>query len=141
MMSSQQLVKFPFRESDMRICGPLVLFLTMGFGDPALSADADPIPMLSNELRARIPEKWEFRVRWRDDQLLVSVTPWPYQDAFELWYDTPTLMGLMKLCPEPADEIWKLIRSDQDIILESTVGGKSGLEARVYCRKANPGRT
>jgi hypothetical protein len=44
----------------MRICGPLVLFLTMGFGDPALSADADPIRMLSNELRARIPENGNF---------------------------------------------------------------------------------
>ena len=122
----------------MRTCGALIIFLTMGFGEPALSADADPIATLSNQLRARVPEKWEFRVRWRDDQLLVSVTPWPYQDAFELWYDTPRLIKvLMKLCPGPSEEIWKLIKSDQDIILEPTVGGKSGLEARVYCRKAN----
>src|SRR5262245_16775311 len=116
------------RESDMRTCGALVLFLTMGFGEPALSADADPIAMLSNALRARLPEKWEFRVRWRDDQLLVSVTPWPYQDAFELWYDRPRLMEVLtELCPGPSEEIWKLIKSDQDVILEPTVGGKSGL--------------
>jgi hypothetical protein len=31
---------------------------------------------------------------------------------------------------------WTLIEPGQDILLEPTVGGKSGVEARVSCRKA-----
>jgi hypothetical protein len=77
-------------------------------------------------------------VRWRDGQLLASVTPWPYQQAFDLWYDTPKLMdALASLCPPPGEEIWKLIGAEQDVILEPTVGGKSAVEARVNCRKVN----
>src|SRR5438552_505728 len=45
----------------------------------ALAQQADPIPVLTAELRAHAPANWEVRVRWRDGQLLASVTPWPYQ--------------------------------------------------------------
>jgi hypothetical protein len=90
-------------------------------------------------LKAHTPAKWEeVRVRWRDSQLLASITPWPYQDAFQLWYDaaklTDTLTGL---CPKRDQEIRKLIKPEQDVILEPAVGGKSGADARVSRRKAN----
>ena len=101
----------------------------------ALAQQADPIPVLTAELRAHAPANWEVRVRWRDGQLLASVTPWPYQAAFELWYDTPRLIEALKdLCPRPNEDIWKEIEPMQDVILEPTVGGKSGIEARVSCR-------
>lgn len=34
-------------------------------------------------------------------------------------------------------KIWKLIKPDQDVILEAVAGGKSGTEARVSCRKVD----
>src|SRR5262245_48702533 len=105
---------------------------------PAQAEQADPVTVLTSELRAHAPDKWELRVRWRDGQLLASVTPWPYQKAFDLWYDTPKLIeALASLCPGPGEEIWKLIGAEQDVILEPTVGGKSAVEARVSCRKTN----
>ena len=102
----------------------------------ALAEQPDAVATLTTELRARVPANWDVRVRWRDGQLLASVTPWPYQKAFELWYDIPKLLDILKgLCPGPHEEIWRQIEAKQDVILEPTVGGKSGLEARISCRK------
>ena len=104
---------------------------------PALAQQGDAVAVLKDELRAHAPANWELRVRWRDGQLLASVTPWPYQAAFDLWYDAPRLKEkLTGLCPRPDETIWRLIGPEQDVILEPTVGGKSGPEARVSCRKA-----
>ena len=56
----------------------------------------------------------------------------------QLWYDAAKLIDtLTGLCPKADQEIWKLIKPDQDVILEPTVGGKSGADARVSCRKVN----
>jgi hypothetical protein len=49
-----------------------------------------------------------------------------------------TLRGL---CPGRDDAVWALLRSDQDILLEPTVGGKSGVEARVSCRHVEADRS
>jgi hypothetical protein len=92
--------------------------------------------MLTSELRAHAPAKWEIRVRWRDGQLLATITPWPYQAAFELWYDMPKLIAVLsELCPAPTEEIWKVLKTTEDVILEPAVGGKSEVDARVSCRK------
>ena len=96
------------------------------------------VKALSQELKAHAPANWEVRVRWRDGQLLATITPWPYQTAFQLWYDAAKMAETLSgLCPKPSEEIWKLIAPEQDVILEPTVGGKTGAEARVSCRKAN----
>jgi hypothetical protein len=126
------------KEEIVRNLTLLSLLLLIALASPARSEQADPVTVLTNELKAHAPDKWELRVRWRDGQLLASVTPWPYQQAFDLWYDTPKLMdALASLCPGPGEEIWKLIGVEQDVILEPTVGGKSAVEARVNCRKVN----
>jgi len=103
----------------------------------AQSPPSNAVAVLTNELKAHVPHQWEVRVLWRDGQLLAFITPWPYQAAFDLWYDTPKLQEtLTNLCPDPQQEIWKLIGAEQDVILEPTVGGKGGVEARVSCRRA-----
>jgi len=103
----------------------------------AFSQERGPITLLTSELKSKTPAKWEVHVRWREeDTLLATITPWPYQDAFELWYDQSKLFGtLTALCPGPDDEIWSLLQAKQDVVLEPTVGGKAGVEARVSCRK------
>ena len=51
--------------------------------------------------------------------------------AFDLWDDTLRLIDtLTARCPGPNEEIWKLIKGDQDVVLEPTVAGETGVEAR-----------
>jgi hypothetical protein len=103
----------------------------------AHAGEADAVAVLRTELKAHVPSQWEVRVVWRDGQQLAFITPWPYQAAFDLWYNPTKLQeDLTNLCPNPQHDIWKLINVDQDVILEPTVGGKNGVEARVSCRKA-----
>ena len=95
----------------------------------------DAVAALADDLKAHAPATWEIRVRWRDGQLLASITPWPYQQAFDLWYDISKLSDTLRgLCPDRSGKVWALIASNQDIVLEPTVGGKSVVEARVNCR-------
>jgi len=102
---------------------------------PAMAQQQEAVAALTDTLKAHAPKGWEVRVRWRDGVLLASITPWPYQDAFDLWYDTGKLVERMRaLCPDQAQEVWGLIAPSQDIVLEPTVGGKSAVEARVSCR-------
>lgn len=117
-----------------RLLSLFVFFISVAV--PAKSEQADPVGILTSELRAHAPAQWEVRVRWRDGQLLATITPWPYQDAFDLWYNLPKLIALLSnLCPAPTEEIWKLLEPSDDVILEPTVGGKSEVDARVSCRK------
>jgi len=103
---------------------------------PALGQQQDAVPELTQELKASAPSPWEVRVRWRDGRLLASITPWPYQEAFKLWYDQTRLAETLRdLCPKQDAPVWSLIRPDEDILLEPRVGGKSGVEARISCRK------
>jgi hypothetical protein len=103
---------------------------------PAFAQQQEAVPELTKELKASAPSPWEVRVRWRDGQLLASITPWPYQEAFKLWYDQTKLAETLRdLCPKGDAPVWSLIKPDEDILLEPTVGGKSGVEARVSCRK------
>ena len=52
------------------------------------AAEDNAVQTLTEELKVHAPAKWDVRVPWRDGQLLVSITPWPYQEAFQLWCDT-----------------------------------------------------
>jgi hypothetical protein len=118
----------------MRALG-LLIALPFAAG-AALAQEQAAVPELTKELKASAPSPWEVRVRWRDGQLLASITPWPYQEAFKLWYDQTRLAEtLHDLCPKQDAAVWSLIKPDEDILLEPTVGGKSGVEARVSCRK------
>jgi len=104
---------------------------------PALAQQKEAVAALTAELKAHTPSGWEVRVRWRDGALLASITPWPYQEAFDLWYDGAKLVEKIRaLCPDRRDEVWALVGPDEDIVLEPTVGGKSAVEARVSCRRA-----
>ena len=104
----------------------------------AFAQNEGPVLVLMDELKSEMSPKWEAHVRWREGgMLLATITPWPYQEAFELWYDQPKLTERLKaLCPKSDDRIWAMLGPDQDIVLEPTVGGKSGVEARLSCRKA-----
>lgn len=108
----------------------------------ARAEDDRAVAVLSEELRVSMPPRWQAHVRWRDGNLLASITPLPYQTAFDLWYDNGRLFeDLRELCPGRDGEVWGLLEPTQDIILEPTVGGKSGFAARVSCRRAKLNRS
>ena len=81
----------------------------------AAAPQDDAVKALSQELKAHAPANWEVRARWRDGQLLATITPWPYQAAFQLWYDAAKMAEtLNSLCPKPDEEIWRLIKPEQE---------------------------
>ena len=116
----------------------VALLAFLAVGSPLASGEsADAVGSLTRELKAHVPPQWQVRVRWRDGNLLASITPLPYDTAFKLWYEPEKLhQMIVDLCPKPTEEIWTLIGARQDVVLEPTVGGKSGVEVRVACRSA-----
>ena len=106
------------------------------FCGSARAQQSEAVPELTKELKASTPSPWEVRVRWRDGQLLASITPWPYQEAFKLWYDQTRLAAdAARPLPQTGCACLVALKSGEDILLEPTVGGKSGVEARISCRK------
>ena len=99
------------------------------------NAEDTALENLKNHLEQKVPRHWQVHVRWRDGVLLASFMP-PYHEAFDLWYKPESLLQKMNdLCPERGARIWDMLRGDQDVMLEPTVGGKTTVEMRVSCRK------
>ena len=102
---------------------------------PIANAEDTALGELKNDLERKAPRHWQVHVRWRDGVLLASFMP-PYHEAFDLWYKPESLLQKMiDLCPDRRARIWGMLREDQDIVLEPTVGGKTTDEVRVSCRK------
>ena len=102
---------------------------------PIANAEDTALGELKNHLEQKAPRHWQVHVRWRDGVLLASFIP-PYHEAFDLWYRPESLLEKINdLCPERGARIWDMLREDQDVVLEPTVGGKTTVEMRVSCRK------
>lgn len=101
----------------------------------------DARQLLQQELTGKVPSQWQVHVTWRDTTLLAFVTPYPYQQASDLWYDPDKLQSSMRaLCPDASDSIWTQLTSAQGIAVEPTVGGKGGDALRLACpRNGKPG--
>src|SRR5579885_2760911 len=112
----------------------VVLFGIAGAPQQASAQDPAPVAALKQELQAKLPRNWQVRVRWRDRAVLASFIP-PYQEGFDLWYTPEKLLAKMKsLCPAWGDAVWGMLKDDEDIVMEPTVGGKTVPEMRVSCR-------
>jgi hypothetical protein len=109
---------------------------------PAAAVEDRAVVALTQDLKQHAPSQWEIRVRWRDGYLLATITPQPSQAAFELVY-APAKMTetLIDLCPGAGAEVWSLVGSEQDVVLEPSVGGKAVVTARISCRKAKLNRS
>src|SRR5215510_12210495 len=111
-----------------------VILLAMNV--PALAVDRTFQTEVENSLKGTVPSNWWLRASWRDQTLVVFVSP-PSQESFDLWYDTPrqkeTLENLCKAIPTA---IWKQVQPDQDIAVEQVVGGNGGKGSFQFsCRK------
>jgi hypothetical protein len=115
----------------------ILLCAGLCIGLPAGAAEDRAVAALAQDLKEHAPSQWEVRVRWRDGRLLATIMPQPYQTAFDLWYAPSRMIAaLTDLCPGANAEIWSLVGSEHDIVLEPSVGGKTAPGARVSCRKA-----
>jgi hypothetical protein len=120
-----------------RLLAPTSLTLILlAMSVSALAADRTFQIEVENSLKETVPSNWWLRASWRDQTLVVFVSP-SAQQSFDLWYDTPrqkeTLESLCKAIPVA---IWSQIKPDQDIAVEQVVGGNGGKGSfRFSCRE------
>ena len=114
----------------------LLALILLAMNGPALAVDQTFQTEVENSLKGTVPSNWWLHASWRDQTLVVFVSP-SAQQSFDLWYDTPrqkeTLENLCKAIPVA---IWSQIKSDQDIAVEQIVGGDGGKGSFQFsCRK------
>ena len=104
----------------------LLAMIVLAVNTPAIAVDRTFQIEVENSLKGTVPSNWWLHASWRDQTLVVFVSP-PTQESFDLWYDTPrqkeTLENLCKAIPTA---IWNQVQPDQDIAVEQVVGGNGG---------------
>jgi hypothetical protein len=77
---------------------------------------------VENSLKGTVPPNWWLRASWRDQTLVVFVSP--------------SAQHLENLCKAIPATIWSRINADQDIAVEQVVGGNGGKGSFQFsCRK------
>ena len=114
----------------------LLAAILLAVNVPTLAMDRTFQIEVENSLKESVPSNWWLRASWRDQTLIVFVSP-SAQESFDLWYDTArqkeTLENLCKAIPAA---IWNQIQPDQDIAVEQVVGGNGGKGSFQFsCRK------
>jgi len=111
-----------------------VILLVVNF--PARAVDRTFQIEVENSLRGTVPSNWWLHASWRDQTLVVFVSP-PTQESFDLWYDTPRQKEILEnLCKAIPAAIWNRVQPDQDIAFEQVVGGNGGKGSFQFsCRK------
>jgi len=119
----------------------LLAAILLAVNTPAIAVDRTFQIALEDVLKGTVPSNWWLHASWRDQTLVVFVSPLT-QESFDLWYDTPrqkeTLENLCKAIPTA---IWNQVQPGQDIAVEQVVGGNGGKGSFQFsCRKylANP---
>jgi hypothetical protein len=110
--------------------------ILLAVNTPAIAVDRTFQIEVENSLKGTVPSNWWLHASWRDQTLVVFVSP-PTQESFELWYDTPrqkeTLENLCKAIPTV---IWNQVQPNHDIAVEQVVGGNGGKGSFQFsCRK------
>jgi hypothetical protein len=103
---------------------------------PAIAVDRTFQIQVEDILKGAVPASWWLHASWRDQTLVVFVSP-PTQESFDLWYDTPRQKeALQNLCKAIPTAIWNQVQPEQDIAVEQVVGGNGGKGSFQFsCRK------
>ncbi|HEX8827662.1 MAG TPA: hypothetical protein VF778_06080 [Xanthobacteraceae bacterium] len=114
---------------------PLAAIL-LAVNTPAIALDRTFQIELEDILKGTVPSNWWLHPSWRDQTLVVFVSP-PTQESFDVWYDTPRQKEtLEKLCKAIPIAVWNQVQPDQDIAVEQVVGGNGGKGSFQFsCRK------
>jgi hypothetical protein len=120
----------------LSLASNVLAMISLAISFPALAVDRTFQVEVENSLKGTVPTNWWVRASWRDQTLVVFVSP-SAQQSFDLWYDTSrqkeTLESLCKAIPVG---IWSQIKPDQDIAVEQVVGGNGGKGSFQFsCRK------
>ena len=112
-----------------------VALLTLALTPPVMAAEppSEAGAYLEQEIARKVPQNWQVHVSRRDDGLIAFFMP-PYQEAFDLWYESGRLREkMLALCPSKDDAIWRMLAPGQKVMFEPTVGGKSTEAMRLTC--------
>jgi hypothetical protein len=114
----------------------LLAAMLLAVSTPAIAVDRTFQTELEDILKGTVPSNWWLRASWRDQTLVVFVSP-PTQESFDLWYDTPRQKEILEnLCKAIPTAIWNQVQPDQDIAVEQVVGGNGGKGSFQFsCRK------
>jgi len=121
----------------------VLAMILLAMNVPAHAVDRTFQIDVENSLKDTVPSNWWLRASWRDQTLVVFVSP-SAQQSFDLWYDTArqkeTLENLCKAIPVA---IWNQINPDQDIAVEQVVGGGNRGKGsfQFSCRKYLTGKS
>jgi len=66
----------------------LLAVILLAMNVPALAVDRTFQTEVENSLKGTVPSNWWLRASWREQTLVVFVSP-SAQQSFDLWYDTP----------------------------------------------------
>ena len=102
---------------------------------PAGAVDRTFETEVENSLKGSVPKDWFLRASWRDETLVVFVSP-PVPKSFEIWYDADRQKTMLEdLCKAVPKPIWDKIGTDKDIAMEQVVGGNGGKGSwRLSCK-------
>jgi hypothetical protein len=114
----------------------LLAAILLAVNTPAIAVDRTFQIELEDILKGSVPSNWWLHASWRDQTLVVFVSP-PTQESFDLWYDTPRQKATLEnLCKSIPTAIWNQVQPDQDIAVEQVVGGNGGKGSFQFsCRK------
>ena len=112
------------------------LSIALSAANPAGAVDRSFETAVENSLKGSVPGDWFLRASWRDDTLVVFISP-PPPESFKLWYDAGRQKSMMEaLCRAVPGTIWDRIGDAKDIAMEQVVGGNGGKGSwRLSCRE------
>jgi hypothetical protein len=95
---------------------------------------------VENSLKGAVPSNWWLRASWRDETLVVFVSP-SAQESFDLWYDTPRQKATLEnLCKAIPVTIWSQIkptRTSPSSRLSAAMAAKAAFSSHAanICRR------
>lgn len=119
----------------MRRLSAIAMLLAIAAG-PAAAVDRTFEMEVENSLKGSVPKDWFLRASWRDETLVVFVSP-PVPQSFQIWYDSDRQKTMLEdLCEAIPQSIWGKIGGEEDIAMEQVVGGNGGKGSwRLSCRQ------
>jgi hypothetical protein len=114
---------------------PLIAALLMIAASSCWAVDRTFETDVENALKSSVPSNWFLRASWREETLVVFVSP-PASESFKIWYDADRQKSMLEdLCKAVPHAIWDKIGAGQDIAMEQVVGGNGGKGSwRLSCR-------
>src|SRR6185437_13393307 len=85
---------------------PIIATLLMMIAGPAAAVDRTFEIEVENSLKSSVPKDWFLRASWRDETLVIFVSP-PVPQSFEIWYDSDRQKTILEdVCKVVPQTIW-----------------------------------